>query len=183
MAFTLFFFFLFFFFLSLFFSIACSRELVIEKLFSLYICVRMGLRACFCCCLFMLSFAYFSLMRVLCPFLVLGSKFYLHMLFYFPRGQCPFFRTCVIQRLYLFTEQKLKTLYCVNAFVKLFPLLRVGWSKICGLFKDLLLAKQDVQRAVSLVYYAVQPRLRTSRDVQRAVSLVCYAVQPRLLTS
>ena len=88
----------------------------------------------------MLSFAYFLLMRVLCPFLFLESK-----LLCYPRDQCPFFRICVIQRLYLFTERKLKTwLYCVNAFVKLFPLLGVGWCKLGGLFSDLLLARQDV---------------------------------------
>ena len=140
--FSLFFLLLFFFFSALLAHVSWSSR---NFLFSLYICVRMGLCACFCCCLLMLSFAYFLLVRVLCPFLVLGSKFYLHMLLYFPRDQCLFFRTCVIQRLYLFTERKLKTwLYCVNAFVKLFSLLGVGWCKLCGLFSDLLLARQDV---------------------------------------
>ena len=45
---------------------------------SLYNCVRMDLCACFCCCLVMLLFFvhFFFLMRVLCLFLVLGSKFH-----------------------------------------------------------------------------------------------------------
>ena len=61
---------------------------------------------CFCCCFF----ADILLMRVLCLFLVLGSKFHLHMSpystsrsFYFSRDQRPFLSTpFVIQRLYLF---------------------------------------------------------------------------------
>ena len=81
-------------------------------------------------------FSHFLLMRVLCLFLALGSKFQLHMspysaspLFYFLNDQCPFLiSTFVIQRLYLFADRKLKTwLYYVNVLVKLFPLHGVGW--------------------------------------------------------
>ena len=112
---------------------------------------------------FMLSFAYFLLMCVLCPFLVLGSKFHLHMLpysasrsFCFSRDQCPFLSTCVIQPLYLFADRKQKTwLYYVNVLVKVFPLHGISYAaclviccwqgKKCSVFY------------VSLVCYAVQP--------------------------
>ena len=120
----------------------------------------------FCCCrsvhvLFLFShffnFLFCLLMRVLCLFLVWGPN-----LIYTcrhtvlpPRSifpvimQCPFLSTCVIQRLYLFADRKLKTwLYYVNVLVKLFPLHGVGWYKLCGMFSDLLLARRDMQRVV-----------------------------------
>ena len=42
---------------------------------------------------------------------------------------------------------------CICVTVKLFTLLGVGWCKFCIIFSGLLLARQDAQRAVSLVYY------------------------------
>ena len=99
--------------------------------FFMYYLRGYGFICLFCYCLFM-SFAFLKniLMRVVCPFLVSGSKFHLHMLpynasrsFCFTCDQCPFLSTCVIQPLYLLANQKLKTwLYYVNVVVKLVPL-------------------------------------------------------------
>ena len=72
-----------------FFCIACSHDLVAEKLFflffslSLYNCVRMGLCACFCCCLFMFVclfvFVHFFVNACVVSVLGFGVKVSLHM--------------------------------------------------------------------------------------------------------
>ena len=72
-----------------------------------------------------------------------------HHQFCFPRDQYPFLSTFVIQQLYLFADRKLKTwLYYMNIHGKLFTLHGVGWYKLCGMFRDLLMARRDVQRVV-----------------------------------